>query len=48
MIREQKGERLIAKLELERDQAQRKIIEEKPNSFVNWAIASVFRWINAD
>lgn len=48
LIREQKGERLIAKLELERDQAQRKIIEEKPNSFVNRAIASVFRWINAD
>ena len=48
LIRQQKGERLIAKLELERDQAQRKIIEEKPNSFVNRVIASVFRWINAD
>ncbi|VXD14974.1 nSTAND1 domain-containing NTPase [Planktothrix paucivesiculata] len=48
LIRQQKGERLIAQLELERDQAQRKIIEEKPNSFVNRAIASVFRWINAD
>lgn len=48
LIREQKGERLIAQLELQRDQAQRKIIEEKPNSFVNRAIASVFRWIKAE
>ncbi|WRH65408.1 MAG: ATP-binding protein [Planktothrix sp. GU0601_MAG3] len=48
LIHQQKGERLIAQLELERDQAQRKIIEEKPNSFVNRAIASVLRWINAD
>ncbi|VXD16002.1 WD-40 repeat protein [Planktothrix serta PCC 8927] len=48
LIRQQKGERLIAELELERDKAQRKIIEEKPNSFVNRALASVLRWINAD
>lgn len=48
LVRHQKGERLIARLELERDKAQRKIIEEKPNSFVNRAIASVLRWINTD
>lgn len=48
LIQQQKGERLIAKLELDRDKAQRQIMQEKPNSFVNRAIASVLRWIKTE
>jgi hypothetical protein len=48
LIREQKGERLIAELELERDKAQRKLLEERPNNFIDRAISSVFRWMRDD
>jgi len=48
LIREQKGEKLIAELELERDKAQRKLLEERPNNFIDRAISSVFRWMRAD
>lgn len=48
LILEQKGERLIAELQLERDKAQRKLMEERPNNLIDKAIASVFRWMRAD
>lgn len=48
LIREQKGERLIAELELERDKAQRKLLEERPNNLIDRAISSVFRWMRVD
>ena len=48
LIREQKGEKLIAELQLERDKAQRKLLEERPNNFIDRAISSVFRWMRAD
>jgi hypothetical protein len=48
LIRQQQGERLIAELQLERDMAQKKLMQEKPNSFIDKAIASVFRWMRAD
>ncbi len=48
LIREQKGEKLIAELELERDKAQRKLLEERPNNFIDRAISSVFRWMRTD
>lgn len=48
LIRQQKGERLIAELELERNKAQRKLIQEKPNSLVERAISSVLKWMKTD
>lgn len=48
MVRQQKGERLIAELVLERDKAQRKLIKERPNNFFDRAIASVFKWTRVD
>ncbi len=48
IIREQKGERLIAELQLERDKAQRKLMNERPNNLIDKAIASVFRWMRTD
>ncbi|MDY6805701.1 MAG: hypothetical protein SXA11_18090 [Cyanobacteriota bacterium] len=48
IIRQQKGEKLIAGLQLERDKAQRKLLEERPNNFIDRAISSVFRWMRDD
>ncbi|MCG5058857.1 MAG: hypothetical protein KA714_12900 [Limnoraphis sp. WC205] len=48
LVRQQKGERLIAELELERNKAQRKLMQEKPDSFVERAIGSVLRWMRVD
>lgn len=48
IIREQKGEKLIAELELERDKAQRKLLDQRPNNFIDRAISSVFRWMRDD
>ena len=48
LIREQKGERLIAELVLEKDKLNKKLIEERPNNFLDRAIASVFNWMRVD
>ncbi len=48
LIREQEGEKLIAELELERDLAQDKLLQERPNNFFDKAIASMFRWMRVD
>ncbi|WP_413161158.1 hypothetical protein ACL6C3_21875 [Capilliphycus salinus ALCB114379] len=48
LIRQQKGERLIAELELERNKAQRKLMQEKPDSFVERAIGSMLRWMRVE
>ncbi|MGB3511877.1 MAG: hypothetical protein WBA93_22100 [Microcoleaceae cyanobacterium] len=48
LIREQEGEKLVAELELERDIAERKLLQEKPQNFLDKAIASVFHWIRVD
>lgn len=48
LIRKQKGERLIAELELERNKAQRKLMQEKPDSFVERAIGSMLRWMRVE
>ncbi len=48
LLRQQQGERLIAELELERNKTQRKLMQEKPDSFVERAIGSVFRWMRSD
>lgn len=47
-VRHQQGEMLIAELELQRERVQRKLSEEKPNSFLDRVIASFFRWIRSD
>ncbi|MGD1809746.1 hypothetical protein ACP6PL_30575 [Dapis sp. BLCC M126] len=48
LIREQEGEKLIAELELERDLAQNKLLQERPNNFFDKAVASIFRWMRVD
>lgn len=48
LIRNQGGKMLIAELELEREKVQRQLTEEKPDSFIDRAIASVFRWLRTD
>ena len=48
IIRRQEGEMLIAELQLERDKAQRRLSQEKPDSFLEKAISSVFRWMRSD
>ncbi|MGD1716000.1 hypothetical protein [Dapis sp. BLCC M172] len=48
LIREQEGDKLIAELELERDLAQNKLLQERPNNFFDKAIASMFRWMRVD
>ena len=48
LIRQQKGERLVAELELERNKAQRKLMQEKPDSFVERAIGSMLRWMRVE
>ena len=48
LIREQEGEKLIAEWELERDLAQHKLLQERPNNFFDKAIASMFRWMRVD
>ncbi|MGL4377772.1 MAG: AAA family ATPase, partial [Microcoleaceae cyanobacterium] len=48
VLRNQQGEMLITELEWQRERVQRKLSEEKPNSFIDRAIASFFRWMRAD
>lgn len=48
LIRQQEGEMLVAELQLERDKAQRRLSQEKPDSFLEKAISSVFRWMRSD
>jgi DNA replication protein DnaC len=48
VLRTQQGEMLITELEWQRERVQRKLSEEKPNSFIDRAIASFFRWMRAD
>ena len=48
LIREQEGEKLVAELELERDILQQKLLEQKPNNFIDQALTSVFRWMGVD
>jgi hypothetical protein len=48
VLRTQQREMLITELEWQRERVQRKLSEEKPNSFIDRAIASFFRWMRAD